>query len=100
MQSRQEGSVMTQGCKGCSPEFKVTDERIRRILDQASLFPPERCVSDEQYQARLAKCADCPKLQDGITCLLCGCLIPVVAKWKDRSCPMPGDNRWESELTS
>lgn len=94
------GRALSQGCKGCSPEFQISDESIKRILDKASLFPPERCVSDEEYNDRLAKCQSCPKLQDGVTCLLCGCIVPVVAKWKDRSCPMPEGSRWEPVAVS
>lgn len=83
------------GCRGCRPEYRVTDERIRAML-AAPMFAPGSglCVPDDIYEARLRQCRSCPKLIDGHTCALCGCIVPIVAKLKDRSCPAPGSPRW------
>jgi hypothetical protein len=83
-------------CKGCRPEYKVTEAQIARILASPK-FAAEFCVPDEVYRARLELCQSCPKLQDGVTCSLCGCIMPVVAKLKARGCPLPGRGLWAAE---
>lgn len=85
--------MASSSCKGCREEYKVTEEQIKRIL-ASSAFAPEKCVPDEVYAQRLELCSTCPKLQDGVTCLVCGCIIPVVAKLKERECALPGQSRW------
>ncbi|AIQ16928.1 MULTISPECIES: DUF6171 family protein [Paenibacillus] len=80
-------------CKGCREEYKVTDAQIARIL-ASSMFTPDNTASDEVYRERVALCSACPKLQDGVTCTACGCIIPVVAKLKERGCPLPGGGLW------
>lgn len=85
----------SSACKGCRDDYKVTDAQIERIL-ASSMFSSDRCVPDEVYAERLALCAACSKLQDGVTCVACGCIIPVVAKLKERACPLPGDGLWGS----
>ncbi|GMK37653.1 hypothetical protein PCCS19_07070 [Paenibacillus sp. CCS19] len=84
------------GCKGCREEYKVTDAQIERLLASPMFSSPELCVSDEAYAARLAACSTCPKLVNGITCQACGCIIPVVAKLKQRRCPLPGGGLWQA----
>jgi hypothetical protein len=80
-------------CKGCREEYKVTEAQIARIL-ASSMFTPDNTTSDEVYRDRVALCSACPKLQDGVTCTACGCIIPVVAKLKERGCPLPGGGLW------
>ncbi|WP_068787003.1 DUF6171 family protein [Paenibacillus phocaensis] len=80
-------------CKACRDDYRVTDEQIRRLLGTTA-FAPERRVSEEQYQERLRACGACPKLLDGMTCTACGCIIPVVAWLKGRTCPLPGGGLW------
>ncbi|GIO67960.1 DUF6171 family protein [Paenibacillus cookii] len=80
-------------CKGCGPEYQVNDEYIQRVLSHP-MFSSEHCVPEEVYQQRLAICQACPKLQDGISCSVCGCIIPVAAKLKARGCPLPGGGLW------
>ncbi|AIQ64837.1 hypothetical protein PSTEL_18680 [Paenibacillus stellifer] len=89
---------MTKGssCKACRDEYRVTDEQIARIL-AAPMFASEHCVPEQVYQERLEACRACPKLEGGITCRVCGCIIPVVAKLKERSCPLPGGSRWQAQ---
>ncbi|WP_424766845.1 hypothetical protein [Paenibacillus sp. sgz302251] len=83
-------------CKGCSDDYRVTDEQIDRILS-APMFQAgsELCVPDEVYVHRLKQCGGCPKLQSGTTCAMCGCFVRIAAKYRDRACPLPGDSRWE-----
>ncbi|WP_028610224.1 DUF6171 family protein [Paenibacillus harenae] len=80
-------------CKGCSDEYRVTDEQIDRIL-AAPMFSSGISVPDEVYERRLAQCGACPKLQFGTTCAVCGCFVRIAAKYKDRACPLPGGSRW------
>ncbi|WP_246309386.1 DUF6171 family protein [Paenibacillus alginolyticus] len=53
------------------------------------------CVSDEIYQARLAVCRECPSLAYGNTCLHCGCIVQIRAKFKEKGCPNPGYSKWQ-----
>lgn len=86
------------GCKGCREEYKVTDAQIERLLASPMFSSPELCVDDEEYAERLAACAACPKLLGGVTCQACGCIIPVVAKLRQRSCPLPGGGKWQASV--
>lgn len=81
-------------CKGCREEYKVTEAQIARIL-ASSMFNPDNTAPEEVYAARYAICTACPKLQDGVTCTACGCIIPVVARLKARGCPLPGGGLWQ-----
>lgn len=80
-------------CKGCREEYRVTEQQITRVLSSMKLSQ-EQCVTDEVYEERLQICSGCSKLMDQHTCTLCGCIVPIVAKIKDRKCPYPGEDRW------
>ncbi|WMT42328.1 DUF6171 family protein [Paenibacillus sp. D2_2] len=80
-------------CKGCREEYKVTEESIRHML-ASPMFTSDQCVDDEVYNERLRICSSCIKLQDGINCTVCGCIIPVAAKLKQKSCPLLGGALW------
>lgn len=81
-------------CKGCGPQYEVTEEQIDRIL-QAPMFQNKQIVvEDEVYNARLEKCFSCSKLLNRQTCLLCGCYVRVAAKYRDRSCPNVKERKW------
>lgn len=81
-------------CKGCRDDYRVTDEQINRILQAPMFQSEEHCVGDDIYVRRLEACAGCDKLMNGTTCTLCGCIVQVAAKLKERGCPKPGDDRW------
>ncbi|MFD1955614.1 DUF6171 family protein [Paenibacillus thailandensis] len=83
-----------RGCKGCRDDYRVTDEQISRILQAPMFRSPEHSVSDDVYERRLAACGACDKLMNGTTCTVCGCIVQVAAKLKERSCPRPGGDRW------
>ncbi|BCG58073.1 DUF6171 family protein [Paenibacillus sp. URB8-2] len=82
-------------CKGCREEYKLTEAQMERIL-KSSMFSPDQCVPDEVYNERLRACRTCPKLEDGVTCRVCGCIIPVVARLRERGCPLPGGGLWQA----
>ena len=80
-------------CRGCSEEFAVSEKQMERLLASAA-FAPELRVDIEAYEARLQACKACPKFHGGTTCMLCGCLVPVIAHLKSKNCPYPGGGRW------
>lgn len=88
----------TGSCKGCNDSYTATEAQIDRIL-ASPMFQTSISVPDDVYEERLRQCATCPKLMDGMTCLVCGCFIRIAAKYRDRSCPNPDDRRWSKELT-
>ena len=83
-----------RACKGCRDDFKVTDAQIDKMLT-APMFQSDACVPDSVYHERLHLCFHCPKLIGGTTCSLCGCIVRVTAKLKDKSCPYPGASGWQ-----
>jgi len=82
-------------CKGCREEYKVTDQQIARVLSSVKLTT-DQSVTDSVYAERLLICSGCSKLMNNNTCTLCGCIVPIVAKFKDKKCPYPGEDRWAS----
>lgn len=85
-------------CKGCRATVKVEEEHIRRLL---SKMKAEDCVPDEWYAHRLEACRQCASLSYESTCMHCGCLVAIRAKFKDKSCPHPDQAiRKQWEITS
>jgi hypothetical protein len=84
-----------RGCKGCRGGLRPASADIDRMLEAAMFHSPDVCVPDSVYRSRIAACAGCPKLQDGETCLVCGCYVRISAKLKAKACPLPGDRRWD-----
>lgn len=80
-------------CKGCSEEYRVTDEQISRVLS-SHMFASDQCVTEDVYEKRLQVCQTCHKLQGHTTCSLCGCIVQISAKLTSKSCPYPGKDRW------
>jgi len=39
------------------------------------------------YKDRISKCNECPNLTEGHACALCGCFMPVKARWATSKCP-------------
>ncbi|MEC0232021.1 DUF6171 family protein [Paenibacillus alba] len=80
-----------RSCKGCRDGYNVTDAQINRIL-ATPMFQEANCVPDSVYDHRLRICRECPKLHGGHTCSMCGCIVQVTAKLKNKSCPMASSN--------
>jgi len=53
--------------------------------------------SEEEYKERMSLCVECPNYTDKSACSLCGCHMPVKAKWKTSECP-DNPKKW-SKLT-
>ncbi|MGN7456940.1 DUF6171 family protein [Paenibacillus pasadenensis] len=83
-------------CKGCREGYRVTEAQMQRLL-ATSAFAPDKRVEAATYERRLEACRSCAKLEDGVTCRACGCIMPVVAWLRARECPLPGQRRWASE---
>ncbi|MDO3408918.1 DUF6171 family protein [Saccharibacillus sp. CPCC 101409] len=83
-------------CRSCGDEFAVNERQMERLLASPA-FAPELRVPEEHYEERLEACRECPKFQGGTTCMLCGCLVPVIAHLKSKNCPYPGGSRWAVE---
>ena len=83
-------------CKGCRAGHAVTEELIARLLSVPALQSSDVAVPDDVYLTRLEACASCPSLQrDGFTCGVCGCIVRVMARYRHRACPRPGETRWD-----
>ncbi len=82
-------------CKGCGPEYTVSEEQFDRLLTHP-MFRSEAAVPNEVYEARLAACRGCEKLQGGNTCMICGCFVRVRAKLRGNGCPNSGAARWQA----
>ncbi|MEC0267753.1 DUF6171 family protein [Paenibacillus anseongense] len=82
-------------CKGCREDFKITDAQIDKMLQAPMFQSDETCVPDSVYRERLNRCSKCPKLTLGHTCSLCGCIVRIAAKLRDKSCPYPGGTGWQ-----
>ncbi|GIP15445.1 hypothetical protein J40TS1_10870 [Paenibacillus montaniterrae] len=83
-------------CRGCGPQYEVTEAQIDRIL-QAPMFQDETIVvPDHIYEQRLAACHGCEHLLQEQTCQLCGCYVRVSAKYRSKSCPNVKLRGWES----
>lgn len=83
-------------CRGCGPQYEVTEAQIDRIL-QAPMFQDESIVVPaEVYEQRLAQCRSCEHLLQGQTCQLCGCFVRVSAQYRSKSCPNVRARAWES----
>jgi len=88
-------AAAARGCKGCGPQYAAAEEQIDRLLAH-SLFRSEAAVPDDVYEARLAACGGCAKLQGGNTCAVCGCFVRVRARLKQNGCPDAGAARWQA----
>ncbi len=56
------------------------------VAEYVSLLAEDERVSQAEYEARLALCAECGKLRAG-TCALCGCYAEMRAAKRRMSCP-------------
>lgn len=80
-------------CKGCSESVEVSPDSIAQMVAQVERSG--QAVEDEVYNRRLGKCLDCSYLEYGTTCMLCGCIVQVKAKYRTGSCPHPQQSRWD-----
>lgn len=76
-------------CKACRISVRLPDAEVRRILAEYFAGREVALASDTEATRRLEICADCTDLRYGTTCAHCGCLVPVMARIAQKSCPNP-----------
>ncbi len=79
-------------CPRCFDDPQLQEEFARRAMDYALELPPEQCVEEGVYQARLTACEKCEYLAKG-ACGKCGCFVIVRARRKNKDCPL-FPSRW------
>ena len=57
------------------------------VLRRIEQLPPDERATDAEYRARLAVCAECAELQNGI-CAQCGCFAELRAAKTAMYCPL------------
>jgi hypothetical protein len=62
-------------------------EMAASIAEYVALLDDTVRTPEDDYQARLTLCQDCPELLSG-TCRLCGCYVETRAAKKGQQCPM------------
>ncbi|MCZ8511846.1 DUF6171 family protein [Paenibacillus filicis] len=86
-------------CKGCDDRYRITPDRVERLM--AAFRPePDACVTEQVYELRLQSCASCPRLSDGTSCSVCGCIVQIRARLKAKECPHPNGSRWSESNQS
>ena len=82
-------------CKRCGLKTVLSEQDIERMVNEVRSMRGIKTVQDDVYQSRLNACFDCPKLEYGSTCALCGCVVHVRALLSDGKCPFPKNTRWQ-----
>lgn len=81
-------------CKRCGLKTVLTEDDINKMTAEVRSMRGVKTVADEIYNARLEACFECPKLEYGSTCALCGCVVQVRAMLEGGKCPFPKKSRW------
>lgn len=80
-------------CRKCLPGQETREEYLEKLSDYVRRMDDDLKVTQEVYEKRLAFCASCEKLMDGM-CRLCGCFVELRAAQKNQKCPdIP--TKWE-----
>ena len=81
-------------CRKCFGKSEISPETIEKMVDEVRSMKGVRLVCEEEYARRFVICEQCEKLEDGATCMLCGCVMQVRARLADGKCPYPKGGRW------
>lgn len=73
-------------CRKCLLYTESREEFFQRLEAYIANLDEDDRAGQETYEARLAQCAHCPNLTDGM-CVLCGCYVELRAALKVRRCP-------------
>lgn len=73
-------------CRKCLLRETTEESVYENLYHYIENLPLEDRVSDEVYEARLARCRACDDLLSGM-CRLCGCYVELRAAMRIRSCP-------------
>lgn len=85
---------MTEKCKRCGHKPTLTDEDIKKMVNEVTGMKGIRLVDDEEYKRRFNICKMCDRFEYGSTCMVCGCVMQVRARLKDGKCPYPKNGKW------
>lgn len=85
-----------ENCKGCLETVIVSEEVIEELVKEAEV-DVSAIVSEDVYEQRIEICKSCPALKFGTTCAHSGSIVRYRAKFKNKSCSMPGKGKWEKE---
>ena len=81
-------------CKKCPSKSSISDEEIRKMVDEVRNMKGVKLADEAEFERRFEICKACEKLEDGATCMLCGCVMQVRARLYDGKCPFPKGGRW------
>jgi len=84
--------LIQEQCKRCGNEIPGA-RQVGEIVSAIPIAPSLR-ADDDVYAARLAQCASCGDLREGVLCAWCGCYVQFRARPKAGSCPSPSGDRW------
>ena len=80
-------------CRKCLPRQESWEEYFQKLSDYVNRMDEDLKVEQETYESRLALCAECGNLLNGM-CRLCGCFVELRAAQKVKKCPdIPA--KWE-----
>lgn len=79
--------MMPQICKRCLLAQTDPAGLYQTVRQRIALLPPDDKAEERIYRSRLAVCAECDALQNGI-CVQCGCFAELRAAKKAMNCPM------------
>lgn len=85
-----------ESCKGCLETVIVSEDVIEELIKEAE-EDLSRIVSENIYKQRIEICKGCTFLLYGTTCAHSGSIVRYRAKFKNKSCSMPGKVKWEKE---
>lgn len=86
------------GCKRCGLKTVLSEEDIRKMVDDVRKMRGIQLTDDDEYNRRLEICRNCEKLEYSSTCALCGCVVHVRAMLRDGRCPYPKKSKWQKEI--
>ena len=81
-------------CKRCAAKPSLTEDDIRKMVEQVTSMKGVRLAADGEYERRMALCAECDRFEYGSTCMVCGCVMQVRARLAESRCPYPGNKKW------
>lgn len=93
-------AVYTSGaivCRKCIEENIDVRDLVNHLDEYVNSLPDDIRTSPDEYERRLAICADCER-RAGINCTLCGCYIQARAAKRRLECPNDrGGPKWRAE---
>lgn len=73
-------------CRKCLLKEEFPDDYEKYVASLIKRMPLKEKVTEELYQARLERCKQCDKLQNG-TCMACGCMVEIRGIQRGKRCP-------------